>query len=258
MNETGELLTLAKDVVRAAAAALAAERGDTREILGVELGGRETKLAADRMLEARLLAGLATSGLPVLTEESGAVGDLAERFCWVVDPLDGSVNYLRGSGPSAISVALCDNGRPVIGVLQSIGSGRMSWGGPGLGAWTEGEPIAVSRIEDAERGILCTGFPARFDTRDGAALAGFAAGIARFAKIRMLGSAASSLLMVARGEADAYYEDHIMLWDVAAGAALVMGAGGHVTLTGGGLDQPYRVVATNARVTIGAGDWPAA
>ena len=251
MSELEELLGLARHAVTTAAATLArADHQKLKQVVAVELAGRETKIVADSKLEELLLAGLSGSRLPVLAEESGAVGDLGSGRCWAVDPLDGSVNYLRGSGPSAISVALCDQGEPLFGVLHNISSGQLSWGGPGFGAWTEGVPIRVSQTACAEDGILCSGFPARFDTRAPDALPAYFRILGRFAKVRMLGSAASSLLMVARGEVDAYYEERIMLWDVAGGVALVRGAGGQARLTGTGLQQPYDVAASNARVTV--------
>lgn len=252
MNDVSGLLTLAKAVVQGAARLLAADADGLRRVIAVELGGRETKLAADLMLDERLRTGLSASGLPMFTEESGATGDVSRGRCWVVDPLDGSVNYLRGSGPSAISVALCEDGVPVFGVLHSFQTGALSWGGPELGAWTNGAAITVSATARAADGTLCSGLPARFDTSNPTATAAYLSTLAGFAKLRMLGSAASSLLLVASGAADAYYEESIMLWDVAAGAALVRGAGGLVSLRGQGFEQPYAVVATNGRVSAGA------
>lgn len=252
MSDREPLLALARDAVRAAAERIGGSgRQAGRQVVRVELEGRETKLAADQAAEETLLEKLAPSGLPTFSEESGATGDPRGGLCWVIDPLDGSVNYQRGTGPSAISVALCDAARPVFGVVFALASGQLSWGGPGLGAWTEGEPIAVSAIDRADAAILCSGIPARFDT-GATALTRYVETLARFSKVRMLGSAACSLLMVARGEADGYVEDRIMLWDVAGGAAIVQGAGGRVSLEGAGYDAPYRVTASNGLVEVGA------
>lgn len=253
MSEWEPLLSLARDAVRAAAARMSAGgRRQGREVVRIEMDGRETKLAADAMAEETLFERLASSRLPMFSEESGVVGDVGHGLCWVIDPLDGSVNYQRGTGPSAISVALCDAARPVFGVVFALASGRLSWGGPGLGAWTEGEPIAVSGVDRAGAALLCSGIPARFETQATAALTRYVETLARFSKVRMLGSAASSLLMVAGGEADGYFEDRIMLWDVAGGAAIVQGAGGRVTLEGAGYDAPYRVTATNGLIEVDA------
>jgi myo-inositol-1(or 4)-monophosphatase len=250
MSEMADLLALAKATVTAAAGAVArADRAQLQSVLRVELAGKETKLAADEVLEAAIVPRLLASGLPVLSEESGVTGVLGDGKYWVVDPLDGTVNFFRGAGPSAISVALCDAGRPALGLIYRLDTRQLSWGGPGLGAWTDDRPITVSETARAEEGIVCAGFPARFDP---ATLPEYFATLQRFAKVRMLGSAACALLMVARGEVDAYYEDRIMFWDVAAGIALVRGAGGEVRVTAAAPDDVHQVVATNSRVTVTA------
>lgn len=109
MNEQGELLELAKNAVRTAASILLArDRESLRQIIGTELGGRETNLAADTVLEEALLGAFLRTGLPLLTEESGLINEgLPNGLRWVIDPLDGSAKYLRNAGPSAVSVALC-------------------------------------------------------------------------------------------------------------------------------------------------------
>jgi len=248
MSELNDLLALAKATVDSAAGAVAtADPAQLKTVRRVELSGKETKLAADEFLEAAIVPRLAASGLPVLSEESGVTGVLNRGRYWVVDPLDGTVNFYRGSGPSAISVALCDAGQPAFGVIYRFDTAQLSWGGPQFGAWTDDAPIAVSNTDRAEDGILSCGFPARFDA---ATLPAYFATLRRFAKIRMPGSAACALLMVAGGQVDAYFEDRVMLWDVCAGIALVRGAGGEVQFTGAAPDDPHRVVATNSRVTV--------
>lgn len=252
MNEHGELLEFAKNAVRAAASIfLARDREYLRQIVGTELGGRETKLAADIVLEEALLATFLPTGLPLLTEESGLIKeDLSNGLRWVIDPLDGSVNYRRNAGPSAVSVALCRNGSPVFGVLYSLNSRELSWGGPGMGAWCEDQAILVSDTNGLDRALVCAGIPARFRTGDRDTVNAYFELITKCSKVRMLGSAASSLLMVARGHADAYYEDRIMLWDVAAGLALVEGAGGVFDLVGTDVRAPYTVLATNGHLEL--------
>ena len=108
MKETDELLEFAKRVVvEATEDFLSRDHEYLGQVTGSELGGREIKLVADATLESSLLDRLLPSGLTVLSEESGLIRQGSGcALQWIIDPLDGSVNYLRGIGPSAISVAL--------------------------------------------------------------------------------------------------------------------------------------------------------
>jgi myo-inositol-1(or 4)-monophosphatase len=252
MNEHAELLEFAKNAVRSAAAEFQACGHDfLGQVRGTELGGRETKLVADAFLEDSLTNRLSETGLSLLSEESGLIERGTENdLRWVIDPLDGSVNYLRGSGPCAISVALCRNNQPVFGVLYTLNNQTLSWGGEGIGAWSGGDAIRVSTTKSAAEGLICAGIPARFRTNDQNALNSYFQLISRFAKVRMLGSAASSLLLVARGAADAYCEQQIMFWDVAAGLAIVQGAGGAFDVRQTGSVDPCTVLATNKQISL--------
>lgn len=256
MSEIAELLEFAKSAVRSAATGFFAHgHAYLGQVTATELGGKETKLVADVVLDHALRASFLRTELSLLSEESGLIKHNSEGgLCWVIDPLDGSVNYLRGVGPSAISVALCRNGQPVFGVLYGLNTRMLSWGGQGMGAWSEGRAIRVSATKRMEDGLICAGIPARFQTDNPDAVNAYWRMIVRFAKVRMLGSAASSLLLVAQGGADAYYEDQIMLWDVAAGLAIVEGAGGMFNIRRTGLLEPCRVLATNAQINFGGID----
>lgn len=251
MSAEAELLEFAKSAVRSAAADFFShEHAYLGQVTATELGGKETRLVADAVLDHALRSSFLSTGISLLSEESGLVRhNSGSGLCWVIDPLDGSVNYLRGSGPSAISVALCRNGQPLLGVLYSLNTRMLSWGGQGIGAWSEGLAIRVSATKKMEDGLICAGIPARFKTDDQDTVNAYFRMIARFAKIRMLGSAASSLLLVAQGGADAYFEDQIMLWDVAAGLAIVEGAGGRVRMAPAAtVENSGRVVAATAAI----------
>lgn len=252
MNEHADFLEFAKNAVRSAAADFLAHGHDfLGQITGTELGGRETKLVADAVLEDALRGSFLSTGLSLLSEESGLIKqNSGNDLCWVIDPLDGSVNYLRGSGPSAISVALCRNDRPIFGVMYGLNTQTLSWGGHSFGAWSEGHPIRVSTTKRKEEGLICAGIPARFQSTDQDTLNTYFRLITRFSKIRMLGSAASSLLLLAQGGADAYCEDQIMFWDVAAGLAIVQGAGGIFNIRETGSQTPCMVLATNSQISL--------
>ena len=116
-----------------------------------------------------------------------------------------------------------------------------------FGAFLEQQPLRVSTISDKAKAVLCTGFPSRFDFSE-PGLAGFTRRVSPFGKVRMLGAASLSLLQVAKGAADAYAEQDIMLWDVAAGLALVKGAGGRTVMSPGRFTHSYEVFASNGHI----------
>jgi myo-inositol-1(or 4)-monophosphatase len=163
---------------------------------------------------------------------------------FIVDPLDGTFNFVKNLGPSAVCIALWHLDTPIFGVVYSLSERELIWGGPDLGAHVGDRSISVSSTQRAAQASLCTGFPVRFDLDDDS-MRRFKALVTPYAKVRMLGSAAVSLLQVARGRADAYSEQNIMLWDVAAGLAIVQGAGGKCSFKHTGIEWCYDVFASN-------------
>jgi myo-inositol-1(or 4)-monophosphatase len=230
MEGADALLSIAKAVVKEAAAHIVEESVSSRVVEEVLLSGREIKLATDRILDRIVLRGLHPSGISILSEESGFLDrGNDDGLLWIVDPLDGSVNYLRRAGACAISIALWNKMSPVFGVIYRIDTGVMAWGGRGLGgAWQERSLLRTSTISDKKAAVLYSGIPARFDVCDPVSTDRFNQMIFSFGKVRMIGSATCSLLLVAAGVGDAYWEQDIMLWDIAAGLALVEGAGGEI------------------------------
>ena len=220
-------------------------------VTAVDLGGKETKIVADTVLENQLINSLINTGISIFSEESGLIRRGSDAgLLWVLDPLDGTVNYLRRVGPSAISLALCNNTKPIFGIVYSLDTNQMSWGGQQFGSWTGTDKLSVSNSSLASQSILCSGFPARLNINNPDQITAYMNLFQQFAKIRMLGSAASSLLMVAQGKVDAYYESEIMFWDIAAGMALVDGAGGNLALVFRDLTSPCQLTATNSKLTV--------
>ncbi len=236
-------LELAVRAANAAGAALKAHREGWSGISAVI--GREVKVDADTRAEALILDLLTReSPYPILSEEAGWVGGGARDCVWVVDPLDGSVNYIRGYPHCAVSIALLQGRTPILGVVDCFLLGECFVGAEGLGATLNGAPIAVSALETPGAGVLNTGIPARAQA-DGAHFAAFMQEMLAWRKVRMIGSAAAALAYVAAGRADAYQESGAMLWDVAGGCALVRAAGGGVAIEGPALDGPLLVRAAN-------------
>lgn len=233
MGDILSLLELAKSTVLKAGSRL--ERVGSKDYSFSEDLPREIKSLADVVLEEEILSSLSETGFEILSEERGLVpGIKVGGYRFIVDPLDGTFNFVRKLGPCAVSIALWEADKPVFGVLFDIVNNALIWGGRDLGAWRNGLEIHVSEIDDISRAALCTGFPVRFDMSADKAWERFRARVLPFAKVRMFGSASMSLACIACGQAESYFEENIMLWDVAAGIAIVEGAGGRVRWGGSG------------------------
>ncbi|HUP58612.1 MAG TPA: inositol monophosphatase family protein [Bdellovibrionota bacterium] len=219
-----QLLAIAKEAACAGRAALRSSREEAT-VVTADLS-RDLKIQGDCMAEEKILAILKSTGIPVLTEESGSVGGADSGGPrWIVDPLDGTVNFARKIPLSCTSIGLWEGDKPVLGVIADQDRDELFWGLEGAGAFLNGEPIRPSVTRSKERGILCTGLPvAGSFAREG--IESFIRASSAFKKVRLFGSAALSLAYVACGRADAYGERGVRIWDVAAGFAILRAAGG--------------------------------
>jgi myo-inositol-1(or 4)-monophosphatase len=188
--------------------------------------GHDIKLAADKKSETLIIDILRPTGISILSEESGSVGEGQGSRRWIVDPLDGTANFWKGIRElSCVSVALWEDGEPVLGVVNRFFTQEIYSGIVGEGAWLNQQPIHPSSVIHRKDAVLATGFPVKRDY--GAdSLASFIEKVQNFKKVRMLGAAAIMGAYVADGRIDAYMEEQIMLWDVAASSAIVKAAGG--------------------------------
>jgi myo-inositol-1(or 4)-monophosphatase len=216
-------------------------------------GRRDVVTLADRESEdlIRRRLGVAFPDLGVLGVE-GAGGTTpreqgAKGPVWIVDPLDGTVNFVQGIPVFAVSLGYVEDGVPMLGVVHAPALGQTFLGAPGAGCFEGDRPVAVSIAPEVEDAILATGFAYRRNEVADDNLDSFL-GLARRARgIRRMGSAAIDLAYVASGRLDGFWELHLSPWDVAAGAALVRAAGGQVTDQRGGGDFLFggHIVATN-------------
>ena len=185
----------------------------------------------------------------ILAEESGG-HDWNQGRVWIVDPVDGTVNFVHAFPQVATSVGLRHDGRGVAGVVESAVNREVFAAEKGAGATLNGRPIQVSSVDQATRALVGTGFA--YDRQERAKeMTDILAGVlTRFQGIRRVGSAALDLCWVAAGRMDAYWEYGVRPWDTAAGALIVEEAGGRIsTFTGAAypLDDPG-IVATNGLV----------
>jgi len=236
------LLQLAQRAVRSTGELLRSLPTAERVIETTELGGREFKLFADRRAHEHLTEILRPSGLPVLSEEDAESHFIDLNEAWVIDPLDGSFNFVRNLGHSMVSCSYVLKGQPSLGFLFDVLTGDFYMGGDGLPSTKNGELIRCSTTTSLISAVVCTGFPARFNFGAAEATAEYLSLLSRFSKVRMLGSAAYSLCLVAAGAADVYMERAIMFWDVAAAVAVAKGAGARLLTPIAGGAAPLSVV----------------
>jgi myo-inositol-1(or 4)-monophosphatase len=167
----------------------------------------------------------------VLGEEGGhqpARGGRKAKFTWVIDPLDGTSNYLRGIPHWCVSIALVDNGEPVHGVVFDPLRNELFVASKGSGAVLDDRRLRVAERRDLEGALLCTGFPPRERARARPQLDCLGALLEQAEDVRRTGSAALDLAWVACGRFDGYFEAGVQPWDIAAGVLLVREAGGRV------------------------------
>ena len=199
-----------------------------KELSSVEVlssKGKDIKLKADIESEQIILSILSQTGYKTISEEQSPERVIEDDSTWVIDPLDGSLNFYRRIPSSAISIALWNGLEPLLGVVYDFNRDEIYSGVVGRGAYVNNQKISVSRTDSRRDAIISIGFPSHSD-HSKENLSAFIHKIQKFKKIRLLGSAALSLAYVASGKIDAYSERGIMLWDVAAGLALVKSAGG--------------------------------
>jgi len=167
----------------------------------------------------------------ILGEEGGAQkgARAGARSTFVIDPLDGTSNYLRGIPHWCVSIALVENGEPQHGVVFDPYRNELFTASKGSGAVLNDHRIRVSERKDLAGAMLATGFPPRERTRAPAQLDAVRALLGEAEDIRRMGSAALDLAYVACGRYDAYFEAGVKAWDIAAGMLLVREAGGRVT-----------------------------
>ena len=186
----------------------------------------EADLAAEQAVLAVLEA--ETPELGVLAEESGRRPGQGSPLEWCVDPLDGTTNYAHRYPFFATSIGLTWNGMPLLGALAAPALDCLYWAAPGLGAWCNDEPIAVSDCNALSSSLLVTGFAYDRHTRLDNNYAEFAWFTHRSRGVRRGGSASMDLAFVAEGRLDGYWERGLSPWDLAAGVVLVEQAGGVV------------------------------
>ncbi len=239
-------LELATTVARRAAAWLREALGKSAQ---VDFKGRVDPVTeVDRRVEAGVRQMLRTSrpGDAIVGEEEGGALP-AQGRAWIIDPLDGTVNFIHGLAPVSVSVALWEDCSPLVGVVIEAVHQEEFTAVRGQGARLNGRPISVSGAQTLSQSLVGTGFPYDRQERASEYSSLLGAVLARCQGVRRRGSAALDLCYVADGRFDAFWEQGLSVWDLAAGVLIVQEAGGRVT--GLGAEEVPRdgsmVVATN-------------
>ncbi len=196
------------------------------------------------------------SELKKLLPESGFIAEEKteefhkSEYNWIIDPLDGTTNYIHGLMPVAVSIALQEQDRTIMGVVYEIGNDEMFWAYEEGEAYLNGERIHVTETKNLDDTLLATGFP----FYDYSRLDRYMELLRHFMQVshglRRLGSAATDLVYVACGRFDGFFEYSLSPWDVAAGAYIVEKAGGKVADFQGGDNWLYgrEIIASNEKI----------
>ncbi|MPZ61487.1 MAG: inositol monophosphatase [Propionibacteriales bacterium] len=215
-HEAGELIVRLR---RTTTIEVAATKSSPTDIV-TESDRASESLIRDRLHDARPADGF-------LGEEGGGTpGD--SGVVWVVDPIDGTVNYLYGIPSYAVSIAARVDGEVAVGVVHNPVSGETWSGIRGEGAWLDGDPIQANRQVDLSRALIATGFHYDPDLRARQAAA-MATLLPRVRDIRRVGAASLDLCAVGTGRVDAFAEQGLKPWDLAAGGLIAREAGATVS-----------------------------
>jgi len=241
------------EIARETGKFLAGEIGNIRSGDILTKGTHDFVTYVDKSSEKMIMTGL-NKILPeagFIAEESPEKG-MGERFNWVIDPLDGTTNYIHAIPLYSISIGLLDGQTPVSGVVLEINMDECFYAWKNGGAFLNGNSIKVSKKGKIHESLFATGFPYYDYSRLDPYLEFFKFLIKNSHGVRRLGSAAADLAYVACGRFEGFYEYGLHSWDVTAGALIVEEAGGKVTDFTGNHNYIFgkEIVATNELVQI--------
>lgn len=221
---------------RKTARALARDFGEVENLQVSRKGPSDFVSSADLKAEKTLFEELskARPGYGFVMEERGVVEGTDKTNRWLVDPLDGTTNFLHGVPHWAISIALEREGVLIAGVIYNVVRDELFWADKGAGAYLNDKRLRVGARSDMRDALFATGTPFHGKPGHDVFLKEVEHVIAKSAGIRRWGSAALDLAYVAAGRFDGYWERGLNVWDIAAGAVLVREAGGIVTEPDGG------------------------
>ena len=249
MSRKSALINVMEGAARKAARSLLRDFGEVENLQVSKKGPADFVSAADLKAEQVLKAELARArpSFGFLMEESGDTPAADGHSRWIVDPLDGTTNFLHGIPHFAISIALEQNGELIAGVVYEPTRDEMYWAERGIGAFVNYRRLRVSSRQDLKEAVLGTGIPHLGRPRSGAFSAELSTLMPLVAGVRRFGTASLDLAYVASGRFDGFWEQDLQPWDIAAGILIVREAGGLVTDLNGGekVLETGKILATN-------------
>ncbi len=239
MPPQSALINVMEKAARKAARGLRRDFGEVENLQVSRKGPADFVSAADLRAEEVLREELerARPGYSFLLEEQGQIDGADKTHRWIVDPLDGTTNFLHGLAHFAISIALEREGQLVAGLVFDPIKDETFWGEKGKGAFVNGHRLRVTARIDLSDALIATGIPFRGQQGHERTTGELSALTHRVAGIRRFGSASLDLAYVAAGRFDGFWEHGLQPWDIAAGIVLVREAGGLVGDIEG--RQPY-------------------
>ena len=244
MATASNLIQVMIEASRKAGRKLARDFGEVAELQVSKKGPADFVSVADTKAEQVLVEELSRlrPGYGFLAEERGAVEGTDKSHRWIIDPLDGTTNFLHAIPHFCISVALEREGELVAGVIHNPVSNETFWAEKGKGAFLNNEKrLRVAARRHLDESLLATGIPFLGKPGHGQFLKELHQITQRVAGVRRFGAAALDLAYVAAGRFDGFWERDLQPWDMAAGALMVIEAGGRVTTVDG---EPYRSEST--------------
>ncbi|MCB9231302.1 MAG: inositol monophosphatase [Bacteroidia bacterium] len=214
-------------------------------------GANDLVSYVDKNAEKQLTEGCLTilPGSGFIREEGGELKG-TNPFRWIIDPLDGTTNFVHGVPQYSISLALQYEEETILGIVYDVARDELFMAQKGKGAFLNGSPIHVSDCPNLGSALMATGFPYNKSDRNTVLLAVLYDILQQVQAIRRFGSAALDMAWVACGRFDGYYETTLNPWDIAAGILLVEEAGGRVTDFSGGSNTLFgrQIAACNPRM----------
>lgn len=232
------ILNVITAAARKAARGLVRDFGEVEQLQVSMKGTSDFVSSADLRAENMLRAELkrARPGFGFLLEEGGEVGGVDKSHRWIIDPLDGTTNFLHGIPYFAMSIALEREGEIIAGVVFQPLTDEMYMAEKGGGAWCNDRRLRVSARRRLEDSVVATGIPHRGRGDHPRFMRQLQAVMAATSGVRRFGAASLDLAFVAAGRCDGFWEEALSPWDIAAGSLLVREAGGYVGDLGGGAD----------------------
>lgn len=267
-NEPKEVYTVSGKSFTAVAINTAAKAGEWIKLkLGAHASLAHKSTSHDLVTEVdkgseKMIRNLIKTHFPhhsILGEEGVAPGAEAsaqalrdmqdDEYLWIVDPIDGTTNFVHGFPFFSVSIALAHRGEVIVGVVYDPNRDELFVAEKGKGAYVKGKKMGVSKETKLSDSLIATGFPADTGFALPTNMRGIEAVVPKVRNIRTAGSAALHLAYVAAGRLSGFWEIGLNSWDIAAGALLVREAGGQVTDTAG---QPYTLAVRHVLATNGA------